>query len=148
MTSAGGTLTVSDAGTSQKGTIFEMVRTPFKRQLKVALIPFITFLICAVAAIINHGTAEGSASSGFTQDGKYFLSVGHGGYQETSRERFEAIRYREWIVLISFAGMVLCGIAAAFLLRRAVLPLSNERRSPPTGLVRPTPPPRDPKRAR
>jgi hypothetical protein len=96
-----------------------MTRTLFQRQLRVALVPTVLFIACAAVTMIYRGAPDGSAGRGYVRDGKYMLSLGHGGYQETSKERFETIRHREHIALLAFAGMALSGLSCGFLIMRA-----------------------------
>lgn len=100
-----------------------MARALFRRQLKVALVPFIAFLAFWAAAIVHFGKSEGSAADGEVRDGKYFLSLGHGKFQETSKERFYVIRHRERIVLVCLGGMAVSLAVAAYKIKRAGLPL-------------------------
>jgi hypothetical protein len=102
-----------------------MTRGLFRQQIRVALVPCVSFVMCAIAAVVHRGTAEGSAVGGFVRDGKYVLSLGHGAYQETSRDRFEAVRRHERIVLGCFAGMAMSALGTALLLKRAGIPLES-----------------------
>jgi hypothetical protein len=94
------------------------------RQIRVFWVPFIIFLACAAVAIWNHGTSEGS--SGPQCDGRYYLSLGHGAYQEASPERYALIKRKERIVLGCFAGMLVSAIVAGYRVKRAGLPLHKE----------------------
>ena len=94
-----------------------------RRQVQLALVPLLVFVACAPVVVLNRGSGEGSALSGYVKDGRYVLSLGKGGYQETMPERFETLRRRERNVLLGLAGMVVSGVAAAYLIRRAGLPV-------------------------
>ena len=51
------------------------------------------------------------------------LSLGKGRYQETTPERFDTLRRRERNALVGLAGMVASGVAVAYFIRRAGLPV-------------------------
>ena len=101
------------------------------QQLKVAFVPLVMVLVCGVGVVFNWDRsdgAEGSAISGYARGGKYFLSMGHGYFSETSRAEFEAIRRRERVVFVCLAGMVISGIGCGIAIGRAGLPGVHKRR--------------------
>lgn len=96
------------------------------RQLRIAWVPFVIFALCTVVAIDHRAALDGtggSATQGYVQNGRYFLSKGHGAYIETDAMQFALTARRERIVLAALGGMLLSGLAAAFLMRRAGMPL-------------------------
>src|SRR5437016_13862977 len=95
-----------------------MGQTLFKGKSPAILLSLI-FAVCWVIALLIHANLEDSALNGYVRDGKYVLSLGHGTFQETSRERFDAVRRRERIVYGCVAGAVTSWIAAALLVWRA-----------------------------
>jgi len=70
------------------------------------------------AAIITYSKLEGSAFRGHVREGTYTLSLGHGRYQQTTRERFEAIRHKERLTFIYMAAAGVSWLGAAFLSRK------------------------------
>jgi hypothetical protein len=93
------------------------------RQVRAAFLPLIAAIACFVVVALHSGGMEGSAVSGYVQDGKYFLSLGHGGHVETTRNRFEEIRHREKIIYAWMGGMILSIAVAVIVIKLAGLPL-------------------------
>ena len=88
----------------------------------------LVFFICAVIGVWNHGSASGSAVSGYRDDRGYYLSMGHGHYRRTDASEFASILHRERIAFLALGGMLVSGVAAAWLVRRAGLPLNKQDR--------------------
>lgn len=109
----------------------------FWRQFKIAWLPFIAAVFCASIAVVHHGTAEGSAASGHIDNGRYFLSLGHGAYQETSPERFHVIQRDERISVLSLAATVIFTLFAAYRIYHAGLPLRKQDILPTPTTLRP-----------
>jgi hypothetical protein len=82
------------------------------RELRVASIPVIMFLVCAGAAMMNMDDAHCGAGQGYVENGRCFLSLGHGTFQETDASEFRRIRHREYIQMLAFVGMIVSGITA------------------------------------
>src|SRR5690242_20259600 len=93
------------------------------RQLRLAWLPFVAFIICTSVAVGHRGTTEGSAISGYIDHGHYFLSLGHGAYQQTDVKRFASIRRDELIVMTSLVVALASALLAAYQIRRAGLPI-------------------------
>ncbi|HZN67108.1 MAG TPA: hypothetical protein VFB66_17595 [Tepidisphaeraceae bacterium] len=87
------------------------------------MVPLLVFVACTAVVMVNRGSGEGSAVSGYVRDSRYVLPLGKGGYHETTPERFEALRRRECNALLGLAGMLASGAAAAYVIRRAGLPV-------------------------
>jgi hypothetical protein len=90
-----------------------------QKELRAAAIPFVLFLACATTAIWNHDTYQGSATSGEIRENQYWLSMGHGAYQQTDPATFASIKQREHIVHGCLAGMLVSGAAALLFASRA-----------------------------
>ena len=71
-------------------------------------------------AVINH-PPSGSLE---IRDGNYALSFKHGYYQVISKTEFDAIRRQQRLVIVCFVGMASSVLIAAYLLKRAGLPIS------------------------
>lgn len=98
----------------------------FLKQLRMAWIPFAIFAICTAIAISHRPKFDGtggSAVSGWVRDGRYYLSKGHGNYDETDAKTFAKVKRDEQIVLVAFGGMLASAVIAGLIIRRAGMPL-------------------------
>jgi hypothetical protein len=109
------------------------------RQLKVAFVPLVAAIVCLVLAVRHSGGMEGSAISGYAQNGKCFLSLGHGDYAETTHVRFEEIAHREAVVYAWTTGVILSILAAVIIIKAAGLPLEAKRSKPIIRTLHPLP---------
>jgi len=111
------------------------------RQLKVAFLPLIAAIVCFVVVVRHSGGMEGSAVSGYVQNGRFFLSHGHGGFVETTPQRFDEIKHREEFIYEWMGGMILSILIALTMIKLAGLPLEIKKNRPPIRTLHPVPNP-------
>jgi hypothetical protein len=88
-------------------------------ELRAAAIPLALFAVCLVAVFFYHNSIEGSATEGRVEQGRYYLSFGHGSELETDASRFNQIAHREHMLDLWFAGLLATGIWSVYVASKA-----------------------------